>query len=72
MGRRFRLSRDIVLFSAGLGIIIYETVWAEVDRPYLLAIAGLMCGLPTFFNVSIRVADRLKGNGDAGASTPHD
>lgn len=42
------MSRDLVLFVAGLLGIGYETLLEDVDRPALLALFGGMIGLPWF------------------------
>lgn len=34
-----------VIRYAGLGIVIYETIWDKVDRPSLLVLAAGMMGL---------------------------
>jgi hypothetical protein len=38
--------RDILAFFGGLGVIIYETTQAQVDRPWLLVVAIGMMGIP--------------------------
>lgn len=38
--------RDILAFFGGLGVIIYETTEAQVDRPWLLVVAIGMMGIP--------------------------
>lgn len=43
-----RLSRDAVLFLAGLVGIAHETVIADADRPTLLFLFATMVGLPAF------------------------
>lgn len=35
----------VIMKYAGLAGVIYETAWAETDRPYLLALFGAMMGL---------------------------
>lgn len=45
------LTRDLVLFVAGLLGIGYETVFEHFDRPTLLIIFGSMSGLPLFLRV---------------------
>lgn len=58
--RRWRgISRDLVLFVAGLLGILHETLLTNgVERPTLLLLFGAMCGLPLFLR-----ADEYKGNG---------
>ena len=46
--RRQRITRDLVLFVAGLAGIAWETLFEEVDRPALLALFGGMLGLPLY------------------------
>lgn len=48
--KRLRVTRDGVLFVAGLIGIAYETVIAQTDRPTLLILFGGMIGLPAFLN----------------------
>lgn len=50
---KLRLSRDIVLFAAGLGGVIHETVIEKGERPTLLILYAAMMGLPIY----------LRGNG---------
>lgn len=38
--------RDIIAFLGGFGIMVYETVGVQVDRPWLLVMAIGMMGLP--------------------------
>ncbi len=58
--RTFRITRDSVLFVAGLGIIIQQTAVgsAASERPYLLAVAAAMVGLPVFSQLTSRGDDR--------------
>lgn len=46
--RRWRLSRDSVLFIAGLAGVVYETVITQGERPTLLLLFAAMVGLPAF------------------------
>jgi hypothetical protein len=46
--RRFRITRDGILFAVGLAGIIYETVVHQGETPPLLILFGPMCGLPVF------------------------
>lgn len=43
-----RITRDTVLFVAGLAGVFYETVFTKGDRPSLLFLFGAMIGLPAF------------------------
>lgn len=43
---RLRLTRDGILFVAGMLGIAHETLRASLERPYLLALFGGMVGLP--------------------------
>lgn len=56
-----RGTRDTILFVAGLGGIIFETVAEQIDRPYLLAVFGTMMGLPLFIRKDER-DDKHGGN----------
>ncbi len=38
--------RDILAFWGGLAIVFYETLYENVDRPWLFAVAIGMMGLP--------------------------
>lgn len=51
--RRFaiRLTRDGVLFAAGLLGILHETILATAERPTLLLLFGAMVGLPAFLRM---------------------
>ncbi len=44
----FRLSRDSLLFLAGLAGVAHETLIANVERPTLLLLFAAMIGLPAF------------------------
>jgi hypothetical protein len=46
--RRFRVSRDTILFTVGLLGIAYETLVDKADRPTLLILFAAMVGLPAF------------------------
>ena len=48
--KRLRITRDGVLFSAGLVGIAHETLITKADRPTLLLLFGAMIGLPAFLN----------------------
>ena len=41
----------VVMKYAGLAGVFYEMVWAEVDRPYLLALFGAMMGLGQWLQI---------------------
>lgn len=43
---RWVLARDRIAFCGGFGIMIYETVGTNIDRPWLLVMAIGMMGLP--------------------------
>ena len=45
---RFRLSRDVVLFAAGLVGVLHETFVSNGERPSLLILYGAMMGLPIY------------------------
>ena len=38
--------RDVVAFVGGLGILIFETIFEQADRPWLIAAALGMMGFP--------------------------
>jgi hypothetical protein len=40
--------RDLILFTAGLAGVAYETLAVNVDRPSLLLVFAAMMGLPVF------------------------
>lgn len=44
----WRISRDSILFVAGLAGIAYETLAQGGDRPTLLVLFAAMVGLPAF------------------------
>lgn len=45
---RLKLSRDIVLFVAGLAGVLHETVFQNGERPTLLLLYAAMMGLPLY------------------------
>lgn len=61
-----RLSRDTVLFVAGLGGIGYETIFQHGDRPTLLILFGAMVGLPAF----LRTDELRQGKPASSAAAP--
>jgi hypothetical protein len=46
--RRLRISRDTVLFVAGLAGLVHETIVSQAERPTLLLLFAAMVGLPAF------------------------
>lgn len=48
--KRLRITRDGVLFFAGLIGIAHETLIADTERATLLLLFGAMLGLPAFLN----------------------
>lgn len=48
--RRRNITRDLVLFVAGLVGLGFETVIEKADRPTLIVAFMAMLGLPTFLN----------------------
>lgn len=46
--RRIRITRDSVLFAAGLMGIAYETLISGTERATLLLLFAAMIGLPAF------------------------
>lgn len=55
-----RLSRDTILFVAGLAGIAYETLAQGGDRPTLLILFGAMVGLPAFLRQDERAKEPPK------------
>lgn len=41
----------VIMKYAGLAGVIYETAWADIDRPYLLALFGAMMGLGQWLQI---------------------
>lgn len=66
--KRVRITRDGVLFIAGLMGIGYETLVSQMDRPTLLLLFGAMIGLPAFLNKDEKVQAKEDGSDDAGKS----
>lgn len=60
--RRLRITRDGILFTAGLLGVVYETVVSKTDRPTLLLLFAAMMGLPAFLNKDEKEQSK---NGDA-------
>jgi hypothetical protein len=56
--RRFRITRDGILFVVGVSGIIYETVVHGGENPTLLILFGAMCGLPVFLRSDEMLARR--------------
>lgn len=59
-GRRTAITRDSVLFSAGLAGVFYCTVFDKADRPTLLLLFGAMMGLPAFLRTDDQVKSKAK------------
>lgn len=55
-----RVSRDSVLFVAGMGGIINETFFHNIERPTLLILFGAMVGLPVFLRTDESAHAQLK------------
>lgn len=66
--KRLRITRDGVLFLAGLIGIAHETIIAQTDRPTLLLLFGAMIGLPAFLNKDEKVQEREDENANGGRS----
>ena len=58
--RQFRLTRDLVLFVAGLVGLAHETLVQETERPVLIAAFLVMMGLPAFFRLDERIQPPAK------------
>lgn len=56
--------RDGLIFTVGIGGIIYETVGSQVDRPTLLLLFAAMIGLPAFLRADDREREDRSGGGD--------
>lgn len=54
------ITRDVVLFVSGLGLLIYETVFRDTARPALMVVISGMMGLPAFLRL-----DEKRRNGKA-------
>ena len=48
--RSLRITRNTVLFAAGLAGVVHETLLQEVERPTLLLAFLAMMGLPAFLS----------------------
>lgn len=64
--RRLKITRDLVLFVAGLAGIAYVTVTNGADRPTLLILFGAMVGLPAILSLD----ERKKTPSDQGEHPP--
>lgn len=51
-----RISRDTILFIAGLSGIGYETLAQNGERPTLLILFAAMVGLPAFLRADEKIA----------------
>ena len=49
--RRFKIVRDIVLFTVGIGGIIHEEFFTTSDRHWLILVYGGMLGLTTWLHI---------------------
>lgn len=47
----FKITRDGVLFLAGLAGVAHQTLLSEIDRPMLLTVFAGMMGLPAFLRM---------------------
>lgn len=54
-----RLSRHAILFVAGLGGVLHETLFTSAERPTLLILFAAMMGLPVVMSAD----QRRNGNG---------
>lgn len=56
-----KITRDLVLFTAGLAGMAHETLVANVERPYLVTAFLGMLGLPIFLrNDERKIPDKRK------------
>lgn len=71
VARRVKISRDTVLFTAGLLGVLHETVISTQDRPTLLLLFAAMMGLPAFLRAdeARKAADLPKSDSTAGKSS---
>ena len=51
---RWPITRDIILFFAGLAGVLHETVLRSAERPTLLILFAAMMGLPIVLNADQR------------------
>lgn len=56
--RRWKFSRDGVLFFVGIAGIVYEAVSNHGDRPTLLVLYAAMVGLPAFLRTDEQLQKR--------------
>lgn len=68
--RRVRgaVTRDAVLFAAGLAGVFYETVFDKTDRPTLLLLFGAMMGLPAFLRTDEQTKDSSSNSKPSGTT----
>lgn len=52
-----KVTRDLVLFVAGLGFMAHEVLIQPVERPFIISAALGMMGLPVF----LRLDERRQG-----------
>jgi len=53
------LTRDTIWLVVGVAIVVNEVFFRETERPFVLALAGALMGLPLVLN-----ADRWRNDGD--------
>lgn len=58
--KTLRVSRDTVLFAAGILGVVHETIIASTERPQLLMMFAAMMGLPAF----LKADEAKKGSGE--------
>lgn len=61
--RGIRVTRDLVLFAAGLLFAAHEVFVSGLDRPGVLVLAGGMIGLPPMLRRDERDARERDGGG---------
>lgn len=62
------IQRDLILFVAGLGGVLHETLRVGPERPTLLLLFAGMLGLPLFLNIDERRAKLEERALQAGAT----
>ena len=59
--QRWPVIRDLILFFAGLGGVMHQTLVEDADRPTLLLLFAAMMGLPIVFNADQRRSEKKNG-----------
>ena len=67
-----KITRDLVLFTAGLGGVAHETLVSKSERPTLLVLFAGMMGLPVFLRQDEKRQESSESKLSSSSNDPAD